>query len=181
MAQSDFRESEFFERADTLWGQLARGLTVEAPSATGPLQQIRAASQCTYLMATADQVFTHELMLAFLSRLRQWAKQSLDARHASTPQVHVYQDGCERALLSDAVPARWHYLYSLTRPEPASIRLLEPNPRKWLGIAVTRVANLSLAFNQLLVHETCRAYALDAPRLARKPLDGAILLHGYLW
>ncbi|MGA3323638.1 MAG: hypothetical protein ABSF45_04140 [Terriglobia bacterium] len=177
-----FTQADFFQRADTLWQQLERGLTVEAAGSPSPLREICAAGQYTYLMATADQVFTHDVMLAFLSRLRRWAKERLDARHASTPQIHIYRDGCARALSPDAVPTRWHYLYSLTRGEPASIRLLEPNgQRRWFGIVLSRIANLPLGFNQLLVHETCQAYELNAPTRARKPLEGAILLHGYLW
>jgi hypothetical protein len=182
VAEICLREADFFQRADTLWQQLERALTVEAASSNGRLREIHAAGQYTYLMATADQVFTHDVVLAFLGRLRRWAKESLDAQHASTPQIHVYQDGCRRALSPDAAPTRWHYLYSLTRGEPASIRLLEPNgQRKWFGIVLSRLANLPLGFNQLLVHETSQAYAINAPRRARKPLEGAILLHGYLW
>lgn len=182
MAEICLREADFFPRADTLWQQLERGLTVEAAGSAGVLREIRAAGQYAYLMATADQVFTHDVMLAFLSRLRRWAKESLDARHASTPQIHIYQDGCGRALSPDAVPTRWHYLYSLTRGEPAAIRLLEPNGhRRLFGIVLSRITNFALGFNQLLVHETCQAYELNAPMRASKPLEGAILLHGYLW
>lgn len=155
----------------------------EPESGSGLLRHVDSPHAYTFLLATADQIFTHDLTLAFLNRLRQWGKEKFGARHVSTPQIHIYLDGCRRELAPDAVPTQWHYLYSLTRNEAASVRLLEETGSKKVrfGLGLTRVANFRLGFNQFFVHETRQAYALDEPQRAGKPLEGAILLHGYLW
>jgi hypothetical protein len=134
-------------------------------------------------LATADQVFSHDLVLAFLASLRRCGKEKFDARYASTPQIHAYVEGCRRELAADSTPARWHYLYSLTRSQDARVQLLSENDLQWFGIALGRVANIQLHFNQLLVHATLQAYALEGPIpvAATSPLQGLILLHGYLW
>jgi hypothetical protein len=175
-------QADFFDRADTLWEQFASALSASEKGA-GPLRQAGSSGTCNFLLATADQVFSHELTLAFLNRLRQWAKEKLDARHASTPQVHVYVSGCRRELAPDAIPAHWHYLYSLTRSKPPRVRLLEEGgfEKGRFGIALGRVASFQLPFNHLLAHETRLAYGLDGPKRATNPAEGAILLHGYLW
>ncbi|MGH9325727.1 MAG: hypothetical protein ACRD2B_03430 [Terriglobia bacterium] len=118
-----------------------------------------------------------------MNHLRHWAKEKLDARHASTPQVHFYVSGCRRELAPDRAPARWHYLYSLTRSELPRIRLLEETDieRGRFGISFRRVVNFQLPFNHLLAHETRQAYGLGRPQRTTNPLEGVILLHGYLW
>ncbi|MGH9327974.1 MAG: hypothetical protein ACRD2B_14995, partial [Terriglobia bacterium] len=81
-------KGDFFDRADTLWEQLAGALAAASENGAGLLRHAGPGEGCTFLLATADQVFTHDLTLGFLNHLRRWAKEKLDARHASTPQVH---------------------------------------------------------------------------------------------
>ncbi len=180
--ESRFLKSEFFEQADALWEQMGRALGAEGGNGTGPLHHVRSEGAYSFLLATADQIFTHDLVLAFLNRLRRWGKEKLDARRASTPQIHIYVEGCWRELAPDAVRIQWHYLYSLTRSVAPTVRLLEEDgaKKKHFGISLNRIANLQLPFNHLLVHETSQAYALDGPKRVTKPLEGTILLHGYL-
>ncbi len=160
--------------------QLEQALSADG---SGHLIPVDSVGACRFLLATADHIFTHDLVLAFLNGLRRWARENVEAQHASTPQIHVYVEGCRRDLAPDAIQARWHYLYSLTRGEAASIRLLGKDNlrKKRFWIALSRINNVQLRFNQLLVHETRQAYGLDCRNHATKPLDGAILLHGYLW
>lgn len=183
VSESRFLESDFFERADTLWDQLQDAVTKGTEAGSGPLRTVTAADAYTFLLATADQVFKHDLVLAFLNGLRRWGKEKLDVRHVSTPQIHVYVEGCRRELAPDATPAQWHYLYSLTRSEAPSMELLweDELQRKWFGIVLDRVDSFRLHFNELLVHEAGQSYALEGPIGVKKPLDGEILLHGYLW
>lgn len=190
-AHDHLLESEFFSRADTLWEQLQHALMARtengsensSENAFRPLTQVRSDRAYNFLLATAERVFTHELVRGFLNSLRQWGKEKLDASHVSTPQVHVYVKGCHRDLVPDAVRTQWHYLYSLTRSGTPSVRLLGEDglEKKRFWIALSSITNVQLRFNQLLVHETCQAYGLEGPRRATEPLDGAILLHGYLW
>ncbi len=180
VARSPLLEAEFFERADTLWEQFERTLSAK-DEIGGLLRQVSSPGTYTFLLATADQVFTRDLVLAFLNRLRAWGKEKLGARHASTPQIHVYASGCRRELVPDATRARWHYLYSLTRSEPPAVRFLGEDEKTRFGIALGRISCLQLPFNQLVAHETHLAYALNGPKREKKPLEGTILLHGYLW
>ncbi|MGH9353065.1 MAG: hypothetical protein ACRD2G_13050 [Terriglobia bacterium] len=179
--QTRFVEAQFFDRAEALREQLEHALGSNGGDSSGFLGRVSSAGAYEFLLATADQVFSHDLALAFLNRLRQWGKEKSHARHTSTPQAHLYADHCWRALAQDATPARWHYLYSLSRKNPAPIRLLVGNVsgKKW--ISVGRVDKLQLGFNHLLVHPTSEAYAIDGPQFAAPPLEGTILLHGYLW
>lgn len=175
-----FLEAEFFDRADTLWEQLEKTLGQAASNGSGFLRQVSSAGAYAFLLATADQIFAQDSVLAFLNRMRRWGEERLGALHASTPQIHIYVDGCHRELAPDAIRTRWHYLYSLTRSEAASVRLLGDDGlrEKRFGIALSRVTRFQLPFNQ---HETSQAYAIDAPKRTMEPLEGAILLHGYLW
>lgn len=172
-------ESEFFDGAGELRQQLERALAIG--NGCGALGEVALDGAYRFLMATADRVFAHDLVLRFLARLRKWSKEALGTTHVSTPQIHVYLNGCRRELAPDRAPAQWHYLYSLTRGDSASIRLLSEDTPKWLPMIAGRVAKAELNFNQLLVHDTHQAYAVDGPRVAIKPLEGAILLHGYMW
>lgn len=174
-------EQGFFDRADTLWEQFSHTLSTGEKSNGGTLRQVASPDNYTFLLATADQVFTHDLVLGFLHRLRAWGKQKLGARHASTPQIHVYVNGCLRRLAPDATQARWHYLYSLSHSETFGIRLVIGDGGKRLGIALRHIARFHLPFNQLLVHQAQMAYALDGPKRTKNPLESTILLHGYLW
>ncbi len=177
-----FLERNFFKDADALWAQLESTLTV-ARNGSGPLTRVEVPGAYTFLMTTPDRVFKQDLVLSFLNDLRQWGKEKVGARHASTPQIHVYIDRCQHELARDATRARWHYLYSLARNKAAIVRLLAEGSvrKKTFPISLNRVTNFQLQFNQFLVHETCQAYALQGPRRTTQPLEGAILFHGYLW
>jgi hypothetical protein len=183
VVESPFSEPEFFNRADTLWEQFERAVVAEAENGASLLSQVDHEGAYSFLLATADRVFTHQLVLGFLDSLRRMGKEKLEASHASTPQIHVYVDGCRRRLAPDGVQARWHYLYSLTRGELPSVRLLGEvgHQKKWFRIPLSRITNFQLCFNQLLVHEVRQAYSIDGPKRPTKPLEGVILLSGYLW
>ncbi len=176
-------ETAFFEKADELWEQLGRALPSSRENELEPFREIESHVAYRSLLATAEQVFARDVVLALLSRVRRWGKETLDATHVSTPQIHLFIDGCHRELAPDGVPVRWHYLLSLTRGEAPAIRLLTDATRQKrpFRFAFNQITHVRLAFNQLLVHDTREAYAIDAPKRAVSPLDGPVLLHGYLW
>lgn len=183
VAAGRYLETGFFERADDMWEQLGRALATDGQNDPATLTHVQSATAYDFLMATADRVFSHDLALAFLKRLREWGKEKLDTRHASTPQVHIYHARLHRDLAPDGVRTQWHYLYSLTRGGAASVRFAGDNGvrKQRFGVSFGRITTFQLTFNQLLAHETCQAYALQGPKRALNPLDGAIVLHGYLW
>jgi hypothetical protein len=178
---SHYLEKDFFEGAVALRAQLEQACAESSGDGVGPLSRVEAGKAYSFLMATAERVFPHALVLSFLSRLRGWGLEHLGARHASTPQIHVYLDGCGRAMAPDATPAGHHYLYSLTRAEPARLHILGGGRRSWLGIGVSHLAGVRLDFNNLLVHSTDLAYAVDGPRGARSAVGATVFLHGYIW
>lgn len=178
-----FCEREFFQHGDILRKQLERSLEPQGERSLGPLKQLCCGASSSFLLATADQVFTHDIVLEFLNSLRRWAKEELDAHHVSTPQIQVYLDSNRRELVPDSVPARWHYLYSLTSVQTPNLQILteDASPKTWFGISIGRMISVRLGFNHLLVHEARQPYMLRGPKHAKEPLKGVILLHGYLW
>lgn len=182
-APGHYREADFFDGADALRARFDEACARGAGNGVDALSRVDACGAYSFLMATAEQVFPHAVVLGFLSRLREWGMEHLGARHASTPQIHVYVDGCARALAPDATPAKHHYLYSLTRGDGACIRVLGSSNghRKFLGIGVSHLASVSLRFNDLFVHEANLAYGIEGPRGAKDLPGAAVLLHGYIW
>lgn len=177
LAEDVFLESEFFDRAEHMREQLTAAL---GPAEDGILKQVSSPGAYSFLLAAAAQVFTQDLVFAFLNRLRRWATEKLSTHHVSTPQIHVYGAAHHRRLAPDAAQARWHYLFSLSRP-PARVQLLGRTQMgsTRFGILLNSVSRIELASNHLLVHETSEAYAI--PERAARSTESAILLHGYLW
>lgn len=181
-ARSHYLEKDFFNDADDLRAQVEKACGGNSANGDGPLNRVNSGKAYSFFMATAERVFSHALVLSFLSRLRGWAMENLNARHVSTPQIHVYLNGCAREMARDATPANYHYLYSVTRAGPARLHILGGGEGKtWLGIGVSHLASVQLGFNNLLVHPTDLAYAVEEPREAKSALEGAVLFHGYIW
>ncbi|MGH9469845.1 MAG: hypothetical protein ACRD1N_05815 [Terriglobia bacterium] len=183
LARNTFLEPAFFDRAEILWKQLEGTLGPNAEAGSNLLRRVASESRYAFLLATAEQVFTQDLALGFLNHIRRWARDNLGVHHVSTPQVHIYVARCGREMAPDATPASWHYLYSLARGEAPNVRLLredKPQSRRF-GITLSPIDRFQLGFNHLLVHQSRQAYALDIPKRKLKPLEGAVLLHGYLW
>ena len=180
---SHYLEMDFFDGADALRVQLEKVCGAVSEDGAGPLSRVEAGKAYSFLMATAERVFPHALVLSFLNRLRGWGMEKLGTRHASTPQIHVYVQGCARSMAPDATPAGHHYLYSLTRAEPACLRILAGDgiQRKWLGIGVNHLSTVRLGFNNIVVHPTDLAYAVQGPREVKSAPEGAVFLHGYIW
>lgn len=144
-----------------------------------------------FMAATADQIFSQEVMLAFLHRLRTWAGETLGVAHASSPQVQVYVKGCWRSIMRDDVRAKWHYLFSLTPQsrgcgtETNPVKILSEPPSKGKLrslISFGRITTAQLEFNQLLVHEAGKPYGIEENlKCSERPFEGSVFLDGYLW
>jgi len=180
---SHFLEANFFEGADALRAQIEQACRDGLGDDMGPLSRVEAGHAYSFLMVTADRVFSHAAVVSFLTRLRGWGMENLGTRHASTPQIHVYLEGCVRAMAPDASSVGHHYLYSLTRAEPAPLHLLGGGGRRrtWLRVGVGRLAEIRLGFNNLLVHRTDLAYAVKGLRGAKSAVGASVFLHGYIW
>lgn len=140
-----------------------------------------------FLTASAERLFSQDLLEDFVERLRTWAETAVGTSHVSTPQTRVYLGGCSRKLLRDDVTAPWHYLLSLSRTGPRQrcglVNVLTPSNVDGTteNVIVNRAVRTKMTFNQLVVHDTRCAYAVDPVNNSANVLDGVVLLDGYLW
>ena len=182
-----FVQSNFFEHAGVLRQQLERVVTQSLEISDGLTPFVYAFSPDAYqfLTATAERIFSRELLDQFLATLRTWAMASVGASFVTTPQIRVYINGCGRALLRDSTDAQWHWMLSLSpqNRKNGEIRILPETSS--LGrpdsLSFDRLLNTNMQFNELLVHPTTSAYAVGTTKGSMHPLEGSVLLDGYLW
>lgn len=183
-----FIQNDFYDQASTLRSQFER--VASAVSSMDPSVNpfLYAYTEHAYqiITATAERIFTADLLFSLLDRLRAWASQNLRVTHASTPRVQVCIGGSRRHFAKDDIRARWHYLLSLTRNEKHADRvkvLVESgcDDLDGVGAGVTQVTTLKLTFNELLVHDARRAYGIHRSSGSINPAKAIVLLDGYLW
>jgi hypothetical protein len=139
-------------------------------------------NQYQFLTTSAEQIFTRAILDDFIQTISAWSRHRLGVFHVSTPQLRVFIAGCKRELVQDSIKAGWHYVFSLTTEWPRNswFKVL-PSSAGDGSIAVGRVMNSRLAFNELLVHNVEDAYAVDTSITCMNPAQAIILLDGYLW
>jgi Family of unknown function (DUF6065) len=182
-------ESDFFGQAEALRAQFEKQASSGGALETGenPFRYMYMENAYQCITASADHVFTQDVLLTFVDRLRAWAREKLGASHASSPRIRIYVNGSRRVVVRDDINVKWHYLFSLTRsPSRKAARmkiLLESTPGRTGSrlLNVGRIVSASLDFNQLLVHDVKMAYGIDAPKASMNPQEGNIILDGYLW
>jgi hypothetical protein len=139
------------------------------------------------LSASAELIFSQNLLRDSLDQLRTWASGALGTGHVSTPQVKVYINGCGRSFLRDSVTARWHYLLSLSRcprNKVGRVSVLAEDEDANGGaseIRMGRVLRFRMEFNHLLVHSATNSYSVEVPKTSMDPNEGTVLLDGYFW
>lgn len=181
-------QSDFYDQAATLRNQFERivlSATSTDPTAN-PLTYAYSENAYHFIAATAERIFSADQLFSLLDRLRVWARERLGATHASTPRVQIYTRGSYRHFAMDDIRVGWHYLFSVTRDEKRTRRvnvLLESASEilDGFGLGVRRVARVKLSFNELLVHDAKRAYAIDGGKGSTNPSEALVLLDGYLW
>lgn len=183
-----YLQESFLANADTLWSQFAQNMAnaVELNDGLTALLFAYRRDAYQFLTAAAERIFSQEALNEFTDALRAWGKETIDSPHVTMPQVRVYIEGCRRELLCDSTEARWHYMLSLTRNEvrdAGGVKLVSESvasPRNGTA-GLASLVNLQLRFNQLLVHDTQRAYQITSPRTGRDPSEGSVFLDGYMW
>lgn len=185
-----FVEDDFFELAEAFRKQFEDGILSSAQNDAGvtPLQYAFSKDNYQFLTASAEHVFTPELLESFNDRLRLWGNRLLKGAHAriSTPQLRVFHTGSSRYLLRDEVSAVWHYGLSITR------RVGRKKGRTSVlhsTLPLDRVARfemhefttVELEFNRLFVHSTLFPYSIEPAPDSSTVLDATVLLDGYLW
>jgi hypothetical protein len=181
--------SGFYEMAETLRSQFERAVLDPQGRNGGmtPLSYAYFENGYQFLTASAERLFTKDVVDGLIDRLRRWGNVVLGVSHVSTPQVRVYFNQCSRNLLRDNVSAPWHFILSITlnhrQQSPARIKILKERiPRNTKDeFSVDMIVNSALDFNQLLVHSTRDPYSVGAVKTSMNPLEGTVLLDGYLW
>lgn len=180
-------EKDFYDRALMLREQFQHVISSVNPTdpTANPLTYAYQENAYQLVAASAERVFSADLLFSLLDRLRAWARQNLGATHASTPRLHVYINGNQRCFAKDDIRAGWHYLLSLTRNEKPSRQvrvLLESASEIWDSrFGLGRVTRVNLDFNAILIHDAKRAYGIDRFKGSTNPSEGFVLLDGYLW
>ena len=178
--------------ADTLRGQFDERVSafIEASAGLTPFGFAFVENRYQFLTASAERIFTPDLLEDFVDRIREWADGAVGASHVSTPQTRIYISGCSRNLLRDEVSAPWHYLLPLSRAHPqhknrkiGHVKVLTSSIPCGNGekVSVDRVVSSDLNFNQLLVHKTENPYSVTPTRVSANPFEGLVFLDGYLW
>lgn len=187
--RSVYIEDDFYKRADVLRAQLEEQVSkfTEANAGLTPFGFAFVENRYQFLTASAERIFTPDLLEDFIDRIRTWAEKQVEASHVSTPHTRVYIDGCSRTLLRDEVGAPWHYLLSMScrgaSQKTGQVKILTNSvtSRHSQEVDVNKVISLNLDFNQLLVHKTEQAYSIVTKKAPMNPLSGLVFLDGYLW
>lgn len=141
---------------------------------------------CRFWAASADRIFPQPAISEFLMFLRKWANKAIGARHASTPEIHVFTRKCWREPYQDATPANWRYAYVLG-PTPKSTKvklsLLPHTPGgRFSFLAFSRTIEADIRFGDFIAYEKALGYRINlSPGRSERPLGGIVLLSGYLW
>jgi hypothetical protein len=181
-------QDDFYDQATTLrtqFEQVVSSITSTDP-ATNPFTYAFCENAYQFIAASSERIFNANLLFCLLDRIRAWARQNLGATHASTPRVQLYIQGSHRNLAKDDIRVGWHYLFSLTRNEKQARRanvILESASEilEGVGFKVSRVERVNLSFNDFLVHDAKRLYGIDRVKGSANPIEGMLLLGGYLW
>jgi hypothetical protein len=183
-----YRHANFCPLAEILRSHFEETITsaIDLDDGLTPLVYAFCPDTYQFLTATAERIFSGEVLEEFLRWMREWAGRTLNATFVSTPQVRVYINGCFRSLVRDSSPAGWHWMLSLGRNSSlrsGRIKLLvgdATEDSRGKGMRIDQILNLELNFNEFLVHRTNSEYGIELPRCDMNPLEGAILLDGYL-
>jgi hypothetical protein len=177
--------------ADTLRSQYEARVSafIEESAGLTPFGFAFVENQYQFLTASAERIFTPDLLEDFVDKIREWADGAVGASHVSTPQTRIYLSGCSRKLLRDEVIAPWHYLLSLSRANPQDkrkighVKILTSRIPGGDGekVSVNRVVSSDLNFNELLVHKTENPYSVAPIKVSANLFEGLVFLDGYLW
>ena len=144
----------------------------------------------TYLRSDPLAVFSPELFQVFLTRLSEWATETLGLTVVTRPFLSLYVHGCEQALHNDSANGQRGWVYSLTRWDASSFDGGETllfdeltdyvrSPRQAReGAGFCR--RIPPRFNQLLVFDDRVIHSVARVHGSLDPLRGRVVLHGHL-
>jgi hypothetical protein len=183
----------FFEQADELRASFDRHFG--DPDHNGPSHQIwdywHVPRLYTYLRTEPRNIFPSALMDRFLTRLEDWALESLGLSQVTCPYLSLYVDGCGQGLHNDSGNGRWGYVYSLTKWDERHFHggetLIFRDSNYWETQALSRPGAGSTfydlvpaRFNQLLVFDDRLIHAVPPIQGNMAPQEGRVVIHGHI-
>jgi hypothetical protein len=179
--------SGFYSKAETLRGEFDKAILGQNGQHGGitPLAYAYSENAYQFLTAGAERCFSEAVVADVIGALERWGNAVLGTSHVSTPQVRVYVRGCSRKLYRDNVAAAWHFVLSLTanhiRVKRCKISILRESIPGKGSLSIDKIVNSAPVFNQLLVHSTREPYSVEGAHTSMNPLEGTVLLDGYMW
>jgi hypothetical protein len=179
-------ESDFYKDADALRRELdEQMLSADDAGAPSPFAYLFAANEYQCITASTDRILKGDALLPLMTRIRHWAQDTLGVRHASTPRLMIYVDGCWRRVVQDEVKAKWHYILCLTRQGKGRVGQVDisvkTGPEQPSGFKGDHLQRVRLMFNQMLLHETRWPWGIGDFNPATEPIKGTVFLDGYVW
>lgn len=179
--------SGFYSKAEALRSEFDKAILGEHRQYGGltPLAYAYYKDAYQFLTAGAERCFSENAVADLIETLQQWSKDVLATSHVSTPQVRVFVRGCSRKLFRDDVTAPWHFILSLTANhrwrKGGRIRILRESIPGKAELSINKIVSSVPVFNQLLVHSTHKPYSIEGVQTSVDPLEGTVLLDGYMW
>lgn len=177
----------FYSKAETLRREFDKAILGQNGQHVGitPLAYAYSEAAYQFLTAGAERCFSEDVVADVIGTLERWGNAVLGTSYVSTPQVRVYVRGCSRKMCRDDVAAPWHFVLSLTsnqiRPNRCRISILRESTPVKSSLTIGKIVNSPSVFNQLLVHSTRDPYGVEGAHTSMNPLEGTILLDGYMW
>ena len=173
----------FLVIAPSLRAQFESRISECASGATTPFSFAFRQGAYAFLGASAERIFAEEDVASLLEALAAWSLATLGPCRISTPQARLYMGGYWRSLARDQIAAKWRYQLSLTTcprlQKNGGTRVLLETERS--SPYLQKVRNFPFEFNRLLVHRCQSPYSVALPKTGINPLEGTLLLEGYLW
>lgn len=176
----------FYRDADSLRAQFEWKMSRAGTHGNTLLTETSEPKICRFWAASADRIFPQPAISEFLTFLRRWAAKAIGARHASTPEIHVFTRDCWCEPYQDATPANWRYAFVLgptSKSTNVKLSLLPHTPvGRFSFLRFSRTVEVDIRFGDFLAYEKELAYRISRlPRASEGPLRGTVLISGYLW
>ena len=120
-----------------------------------------------FLTATAERIFSRELLQELMSRMRSWAIRPCGRIICVHPSITRLRQWLPRDLLCDSTDARWHWMLPLglsTNKKNGTIKLLSgPSPSIPANdsLSLEQLLEIQLRFNQLPADPSTNAYSVE--------------------
>lgn len=184
-----FCEPGFYDKAGILRTQFESQVLGARETSGGmtPFSYAFCENSYQFLTASAERIFTADALGDLIEKIRSWSAAALGLSRVSTPQIRVFVAGCRRNLLRDDIASPWRYSLSITRQarreKTTSMTLATEDPAVRAGehMRVDTILSANMEFNQLFAHKTKDAYSIESGVKSMNPVEGIVLLDGYLW